>query len=119
MTGLDPALPLFKFEDVARRLDKTDADYVEVIVTNAGMLGFCLPIGNATFYPNGGTFQPKCGLDIVGACAHLRAPEYYIESIHNPQFIAFQCDTYENLVRGKCPVINRPVMMGGDPGNRR
>lgn len=50
MTGLDPALPLFKFEEVHERLDRTDAMYVEVIVTCAGMLGFSLPIGHATFY---------------------------------------------------------------------
>lgn len=50
MTGLDPALPLFTFDDVHERLDKSDAMYVEVIVTCAGMLGFPQPIGHANFY---------------------------------------------------------------------
>lgn len=50
MIGLDPAYPLFKFDKVDERLDKSDAIYVEVIVTCPGMLGFPQPIGHATFY---------------------------------------------------------------------
>ncbi|XP_055316132.1 inactive pancreatic lipase-related protein 1-like [Sitodiplosis mosellana] len=117
MTGLDPALPLFKFNEVTKRLDKTDADYVEVIITCAGKLGFYLPIGHANFYPNGGRSQPECGMDLVGVCAHRRAYEYYLESIYHPEFYAFHCDSYTDLVKGECSVVKRPVMMGGETGN--
>jgi hypothetical protein len=36
------------------RLDANDADYTEACITNAGTLGFDLPIVHATFYPNWG-----------------------------------------------------------------
>lgn len=53
IVGLDPASPLFKYNDVNGRLAKTDASYVEVIHTCAGTLGLTEPIGMASFYPNG------------------------------------------------------------------
>lgn len=53
IVGLDPASPLFKYDDVDGRLAETDASYVEVIHTCAGTLGFSKPIGMASFYPNG------------------------------------------------------------------
>lgn len=64
--ALDPAGPLFSFDDEITRVAPQDADYVEVIHTNGGLLGFDLPIGQADFYPNGGRTQPGCGADIVG-----------------------------------------------------
>lgn len=53
IVGLDPASPLFKYEDVDGRLAETDASYVEVIHTCAGTLGISKPIGHSSFYPNG------------------------------------------------------------------
>lgn len=64
ITGLDPAGPAYEtpyLKDPADRLDSTDANFVDVIHTCAGSLGFLRPIGHADFYPNGGTFkQPGC-----------------------------------------------------------
>lgn len=53
IVGLDPALPFFRYNDLNGRLTDTDADYVEVIHTSGGKLGFSKPIGKASFYPNG------------------------------------------------------------------
>lgn len=53
IVGLDPASPLFKYNNVEDRLAETDASYVEVIHTCAGTLGFSQPLGVASFYPNG------------------------------------------------------------------
>lgn len=65
-----------------------------------------------------GKNQPGCGLDLMGICAHSRAWQYYRESIKHDRFYAFQCESFENLVSGKCSVINLyPVRMGGEPGN--
>lgn len=64
ITGLDPAGPAFEtpyLKDTDERLDTADANFVDIIHTCAGSLGFLRPIGHADFYPNGGTFrQPGC-----------------------------------------------------------
>ncbi|KAJ8972320.1 hypothetical protein NQ317_008577 [Molorchus minor] len=73
IVGLDPALPLFSLADTNSRLDPTDAKYVHVIHTCGGMLGFMAPIGHADYYPNGGSSQPGCLLDVTGVCAHARS----------------------------------------------
>lgn len=115
--GLDPASPWFDYNDTNTRLADTDASYVEVIHTCAGTLGFSQPIGMASFFPNGGKSQPGCGwTDLVGACAHGRAYEYYIESIIKPDYFAFECQSYEELQTGNCSVVNRVVQMAGEPG---
>lgn len=58
--GLDPAGPLFPFNNIHKRLADTDADYVQVIHTDAGYLGIKNPIGHGDFYPNGGRRHPGC-----------------------------------------------------------
>lgn len=119
IVGLDPAKPLFNFNDTKNRLADTDAEYVEVIHTCAGLLGFAEPLGHASFYPNGGKSQPGCGWDMTGACAHQRAYEFYIESIYEPKFYALQCDSLEHVQSGTCEVINHVLVMGAEPGNVR
>lgn len=105
IVGLDPASPLFSLGNLDRRLAIGDARHVEVIHSNAGYLGLSSPIGNASFYPNGGTAQPGCGWDFFNACAHSRAYLYYAESIYNPVgFYGWQCESYEDLTAGKCHV---------------
>lgn len=56
--GLDPAGPLFSINDPDKRLDKGDAEYVEVIHTDRGLQGLAEPMGTADFYPNFGLKQP-------------------------------------------------------------
>lgn len=47
--------------DGGERLSETDADYVDVIHTDAGVFGIPDPIGHADFYPNEGrALQPGC-----------------------------------------------------------
>lgn len=116
---MDPALPLFKYENVNDRLADTDASYVEVMHTCAGLLGFSKPIGSASFYPNGGSAQPGCGRDYAGSCAHLRSYDLFLESLYAPKLLAFECDSFENLQKGNCSVVNEVVQMGGEPGNKR
>ena len=56
ITGLDPAGPNFERSDVAVRIDKSDAEFVDIIHTNTGPTGagITAPLGHADFYPNGG-----------------------------------------------------------------
>lgn len=60
--GLDPAAPGFELlYGPTEHLDKSDADFVDIIHTSAGLLGFLAPIGHLDFYPNGGiASQPGC-----------------------------------------------------------
>lgn len=64
-SALDPAYPGFEGPNARRRLNKTDARFVDVIHTNArfglnNAVGLETPLGHADFYPNGGSFQPGC-----------------------------------------------------------
>lgn len=119
ITGADPAGPNFQDAPATERLDKTDADYVEIISTNPGLLGFDYRllswteyIGYAIFNPN---FNGQPGCELNPICAHTRAWEYYLESIYNPQYFAVHCDSYDNFARGKCS--NHPATKMGESGN--
>ncbi|ETN66991.1 lipase [Anopheles darlingi] len=114
--GMDPALPLFSL-DSNDRITLNDAQYVETIHTNAGLLGFDLPLGQASFYPNGGRVQPGCGVDVAGACAHGRAYEFLAESIVSGGFTSVRCGSYDEILTGNCSVQGASRPMGGEPSN--
>ncbi|XP_066247225.1 pancreatic triacylglycerol lipase-like [Euwallacea similis] len=100
--GLDPAGPLFTESNINNRLDPTDANYVHVIHTNDGLLGFRINMGHSDYYPNGGSTQPGCGIDLAGTCAHSRAYVYYAESISNNHFLSTHCNSYDAFQNGLC-----------------
>ncbi|KAF5296943.1 hypothetical protein FQR65_LT10094 [Abscondita terminalis] len=60
ITGLDAAGPGFIGVSSYRRLDSSDAFFVDAIHTNGGQFGYPQSYGNADFYPNCGLFQPGC-----------------------------------------------------------
>ena len=55
--GLDPAGPYFTATNKDVHLDKTDANYVDIIHTNAGYIGTADIVGHTDFLPNGGSVQ--------------------------------------------------------------
>ena len=65
ISALDAAGPFFENADFRIRVDKSDADFVDVVHTNGGnllqsrfgMVGAC---GHIDFYVNGGILQPGC-----------------------------------------------------------
>ncbi|KAJ8951115.1 hypothetical protein NQ318_021559 [Aromia moschata] len=116
IVGLDPAGPLFSEANIDDRLDPTDAKFVHVIHTNAGLLGVNYASGHADYYPNGGSSQPGCILDIAGACAHSRSHIYYLESIANSEskFVATPCESYLNYTKGYCSASEIKLMAGYD-----
>ena len=64
------------------------------------------PVGHVDYYPNGGKSQPNCRPIITGTnCNHFASIYFYIDSIKNKnvcKFTAYQCDSDENSLAGKC-----------------
>ena len=114
--GLDPAGPGYTWNDTDRRLDLTDAEFVDIIHTNAGSLleggvGFAESLGHADFFPNGGLRQPGCNLE-EGNCHHRRCVQFFQESINSRiGFWATECDSWDSYLNGACQG-NVPVQMG-------
>ncbi|XP_045774010.1 phospholipase A1 VesT1.02-like isoform X1 [Maniola jurtina] len=116
ITGLDPAGPCFSNIDTGARLDASDAEYVDVIHTNGGMLGLKEPVGHKDFYPNNGMSQPGC---FFSTCDHSRAWELFAESINSPDhFPARKCVNWTMFQNGLC-TRNDVTYMGlnSGPGN--
>ncbi|XP_072197089.1 pancreatic triacylglycerol lipase-like [Excalfactoria chinensis] len=118
ITGLDPAQPYFQDTPIEVRLDKTDADFVDIIHTDTAPFipnigfGMAPAIGHLDFYPNGGVEMPGCDknplsqiVDLDGiwegtkdfvACNHLRSYKYYYDSIGYPDgFLGYTCGSYD------------------------
>lgn len=113
IVALDPANPLFSMSRPAERVAVGDARSVHIIHTAAGSLGFSAPLGDASFYPNGGRSQPGCGWDMTGACAHSRAIELFAESINTDLgFYSLNCESYQEIRRGRCNEVGQLVRMG-------
>ncbi|XP_055541431.1 lipase member H-like isoform X2 [Wyeomyia smithii] len=106
VTGLDPALPGFHDQQPDKLLDPSDARFVDVIHTCAGMLGHDKNLGHVDFWPNGGRAnQPGCGgmNDFTGACSHGRSYEYYVESVYTRNaFLAYPCRDMNDFNRNNC-----------------
>lgn len=64
--GLDPAGPLFTKWPKSLKLDAGDAEFVDVIHTDAGIFGYPTQIGHVDFWPNQGISpQPGCEIKEV------------------------------------------------------
>lgn len=66
---------MFEGADIHKRLSPDDADFVDVLHTytrSFGLsIGIQMPVGHIDIYPNGGDFQPGCGLnDVLGSIAY-------------------------------------------------
>lgn len=93
--------------DKNKRLDKTDASFVDVIHTAGKSLGIFEAIGHADFYPNGGIAeQPGCdGITemIASLCSHRRAAYFYAESIKNfNAFPSISCASWDDYINNRC-----------------
>lgn len=113
--GLDPAGPLFSVNSPAERLASGDAQYVEAIHTNGGLIGAGIGavIADADFFPNGGNNQPGCA---NSSCSHTRAVSLFIESIVDNRFRARRCATENDAANGNCN-LDPSAFMGGEPSN--
>ncbi|XP_063703705.1 pancreatic lipase-related protein 2-like [Culicoides brevitarsis] len=119
IVGLDPALPGFK--NSKEKLSSSDADYVEVIHTNSGELGFRVPMGTADFYPNfhkGLSRMPGC---VTASCSHAMSFKYFAASVLDPNaFKAYKCESYDELKKaGKCNGTEISYLGGDEFGQRK
>lgn len=67
ISALDPANQFFEGTDPRARVDPGDADFVDVMHTDIGVVaalsfGIIAPCGDIDFYVNGGENQPGCGI---------------------------------------------------------
>ncbi|XP_070491648.1 lipase member H-A-like [Chironomus tepperi] len=106
ITALDPAKPLFYTNRTAMisYIHMNDAELVDIIHTNAGVLGSSVSVGNCDFWPNGGSFQPGCAVNSIINCDHKRSWMYYAESVASmePKFNAIVCEDYKNFKKLNC-----------------
>lgn len=89
LAGLDPAGP--GFQTNGNGLNRSCAQYVQVLHTNAGELGTNKSIGDADFFANFGTvIQPGCPFK---QCGHAKALFYYYASLFSQnEFIGVDCE---------------------------
>jgi len=135
ITGLDPAGPYFQSTPDEVRLESTDADFVDVIHTDAEKLvnlgyGINQESGHVDFWPNDGLEQPGCdqnglttiwdpdgiwtGVQNFVACNHIRAVEFYLESILTScPFYGYPCLSYFDYLSGKCMQCDRSCISMG------
>ncbi|XP_015598831.1 pancreatic triacylglycerol lipase [Cephus cinctus] len=109
ITGLDPALPAFYLGDTVH-IEATDAKVVDIIHSDAGVLGAAVATGTADFYPNSGyPLQPGCNFPFnlkSFACGTNRAWQFYAESVTNPTaFPAILCDSWTQYKVSECSNI--------------
>ncbi|XP_017479648.1 PREDICTED: pancreatic triacylglycerol lipase-like [Rhagoletis zephyria] len=129
ITGLDPAGPLFADTESIVRLDRSDADFVDAIHTDAnpflkGGLGIFQRVGHVDFYPNGGSENPGCDVRLQDymkgrkssvflsmqeflSCNHIRSYQYFTESVLSKcPFLGITCESYEAFKEGMCARCN-------------
>nr|WIM01438.1 pancreatic lipase-like B [Limnephilus flavicornis] len=115
ISGLDPAGPCFFNSPSELLLSPEDADFVDVMHTDALCFGFVKPLGHVDFYPNGGIDQP---LASVIPLSHFRAIQLYAESITNPQnFIGVKCADWNTYLSGNCSSSTNERSVMGFPTN--
>jgi hypothetical protein len=87
--------------------------FVDVIHTNSGSLldgdlSFEEPLGDADFYPNGGSQQPGCQRLIefegISSCNHDRSHDLFIDSItsESTDFNSYPCASDDDFESGNC-----------------
>lgn len=101
ITALDPARPCFSGSQ-AMRLGKSDANFVHVLHTSAGILGLRRPLGHVDVYSDNrysGCDNSRNPLE----CEHAQAWRLFARSVLDSRvLIGKQCENWEDLRYGRC-----------------
>lgn len=123
ITALDPAFPPFYPAIGVRALSEKDADFVDVIHTDAWLYGAPFSTGTVDFWPNGGkTLQPGCPkrnykmLTDNDLCSHRRSWRFWAESVaekNSPCFHSAKAVSWDKFKRGtvdeKAPIVRMGI----------
>ncbi|XP_035714092.1 lipase member H-like [Folsomia candida] len=95
ITGLDPAGPLFNTHSELK-IDKSDANFVDIYHSNAGLEGDTTLDGHVDFMLNGGRQQPGCNIvtDLVLDCSHILSL-FFFPATFQKAYIGCQCSSRE------------------------
>ncbi|XP_054708915.1 pancreatic lipase-related protein 2-like [Uloborus diversus] len=124
ITGCDPAEPYFQNMPPSVRLDPTDADFIDVIhsdATDIMFIGFGMShqVGHVDFYPNSGRNQPGCKTDKFKSfitqglnegsrrfvsCNHQRSLDFMHHTINYKKRtpVGYECTDWKDFLDGKC-----------------
>uniref|UniRef100_A0A8C1VPE2 Lipase, member Ia n=1 Tax=Cyprinus carpio TaxID=7962 RepID=A0A8C1VPE2_CYPCA len=108
ITALDPAGPEFNGQPPSKRLDPSDAQFVEALHTDMDALGYRDLLGHIDYYANGGADQPGCPRTIFSGsqyfkCDHQRSVLLYMSSLNGScPITAYPCDSYTLFQDGEC-----------------
>ncbi|XP_049533428.1 serine/threonine-protein phosphatase PP2A 65 kDa regulatory subunit isoform X2 [Anopheles darlingi] len=124
ISALDPAFPPFYPGIFATALSSKDANFVDVIHTDAWLYGAPFSTGTADFWPNNGkTLQPGCPkrnyklLTDNDLCSHRRSWWFWAESVSErdvPCFHSVRCKSWDDFKDGKVDRSAQVVHMGID-----
>ncbi|XP_023297505.2 vitellogenin-1-like [Lucilia cuprina] len=110
ITGLDPANPCFNEGEDLSGLQRGDAEFIDVIHTNPGVLGKANSVGDVDFYAEGmAPIKPGC---VRFGCSHGRAYEYFTESVYpgnEENFLGVRCSSLSKLNNGFCTGEGYPM----------
>ncbi|KAI8422634.1 hypothetical protein MSG28_006414 [Choristoneura fumiferana] len=121
LTLLDPAVIGLLPDVVLEHVGADDAEFVEVIHTDAGSYGTTARTGTADFFPNGGKGpQPGCPpsprfalypITIRKMSSHSRSWWFYAESLRNPKaFPASPAKSYREFKQNPTPDVGMVYM---------
>ncbi|KAH8379550.1 hypothetical protein KR009_005562, partial [Drosophila setifemur] len=97
LTALDPS----SGDSLQHLLSPLDAEFVEVVHTNAGGAGTWERLGHVDYYPNGGEVQPGCS--VSSSCSHERAFELLTEMWSSDNdFVTAMCGSVEVMSAQNC-----------------
>lgn len=78
-------------------------------------------VGTADFYPNGGSSNPGCDVDVTtsliesfhNGCDHYRSWHFYQATVRNPKaFPAIRCESWDDFLNNETCYKNDIVYMG-------